>query len=254
MGRIIKPPKIVHVTLSGPSEFDYSSVGNLYADFDARHGITTETGVSSWVSQVDSNHDAVQAVTSKQPAYNAADADFNGRPSLGFNGSTNSRFLKTGLNFTGLASKDRFAVYIVGQITSGMFWEIADDASGNSVTNQFVSGTTMFSRRKLGGSNRDKTETSISTPQTGIWGCTWLNAAGNEQLWRNGVDVSSSASTYDANSFVAGANNMFIGIFANSSTLPLDGKIARILVYNGDIGAAGNTTVLNNLNADYQMY
>jgi len=71
----------------GAVQWSPKALSGLTAWYRADMGITIATGVSAWADQSgtgDPNKNAVQATTTRQPAYNASNANFAGKPTLTF--------------------------------------------------------------------------------------------------------------------------------------------------------------------------
>ncbi len=71
-------------TIDGPTTFDPRSVSGLVVWLDANKGVTqTAASVSAWADQTSHGNDASQALSIRQPLFQAS--SINGRPALHFN-------------------------------------------------------------------------------------------------------------------------------------------------------------------------
>jgi hypothetical protein len=102
--------------LGAPVVFVPPTESNLHDWHDAAYGITLNSGdVSSWLDKCgDASHALVQANATYRPLYTAADAAYNDKPTITFDGS--DECLESG-NWT-LARQWPMTVYIVGHLVS----------------------------------------------------------------------------------------------------------------------------------------
>ncbi len=70
-----------------PFSFAPSDISNLFVHYDSRDIEVTGTNVTQLNDQTDNGHNAVQATVADQPSLVADDSDFNGMPSVSFDGA-----------------------------------------------------------------------------------------------------------------------------------------------------------------------
>ncbi len=72
-----------------PLTFTPSDISDLFVHYDSRDVEVTGTNVTQLNDQTDNDHNAVQATIANQPSLVATDSDFNGMPSVSFDGVDN---------------------------------------------------------------------------------------------------------------------------------------------------------------------
>lgn len=79
----------IGTALKGGQGFSPFAVGRPIALLDAALGITLNgADVSNWADQSGEGNDVLQGTTADQPLWNSSDSDFNGNPSVEFDGVT----------------------------------------------------------------------------------------------------------------------------------------------------------------------
>lgn len=186
-------------------------------------GITTATGVSHWVGKVN-GIDLAQATGANQPSFNATDANFNGRPSLTGNGT--SQVLTTSSNLT-MGTTTAF-VWFVGRQIAG--------AANNEYFAIGPSAVPQFELRGTGASNGQPQVFNTITGQSGTaWGSSIIGATKAVYCYTSGtvcgvnvsngieVDAAVTSATFTANP---------MAIFGRQTSLFMNLALAEIIVCN----------------------
>lgn len=111
-------PLLVPVTTNVTNnvvDSSYPDLATLQGLWDGFSGVTESGSASVWTDQKNS-HDLVEDTVSKQPTYNAMDADFNNQPTLSFDGIDD--MLRCTTIGASLSSSDKITIYLVGKIKS----------------------------------------------------------------------------------------------------------------------------------------
>lgn len=194
-------------------------------------GVTTATGVSSWVSQV-GGVSAAQATGSKQPTVNAADAAYGGQSTLSFALASSQE-----LRFTASPTTPQpVTVYLVGQSgASGAQYFFGNGTSINMgyAGHYFVdAGTTLF------GTNNS------ASPQAF---CGVFNGASSALYVNNSQTANASGQSGATNlTGTTGIGSAVGGVFLN-------GKIAEIIIDAASDSAATRATVFAYFAARYRL-
>ncbi len=73
-----------------PYKFNPDNISGLHIHYDAKNVITDGTTVSQLTDQTENKIDAIQSTVSNQPGYIENDPDFNGNPSVSFDGTSDT--------------------------------------------------------------------------------------------------------------------------------------------------------------------
>lgn len=201
--------------------------------------VATAVSRHSWVGTGDTSKNVTQGTDANRPTINLADAAFNGRNTLSFDYTATQGLPAVGAWTTAIAQP--FTSYVVASLTSapGVTQQVMWGSSGSV----FYSAPTTPKFAIYSG--------------TGLLGATDIRGSGAKVL--AGVHNGASSATYISNSSSAdasgnaGATNIDkITIGTNAAgSLPMDGKIATVLIYAGAHTAAQRAFIMQYLGNYY---
>lgn len=183
-------------------------------------GVTqVANAVSAWADQSeagDSNRNAVQATGAAKPTYVAADANFNGKPTVSFDGGDN---LRTGA-FTGGPYAQPITIYVAFRSSASAVY-VFDDLDN---TSRIVFGTGVSTSGFIFAGTQVNVAQSINT--THVAGLVYNGASSAGYI----DDSQTAVASGDAGSNALKA--LTIGARFTLDT-NLIGQIAEIIVYSG---------------------
>lgn len=218
---------------AGGANFNPAQISGLVAWFAARQetGLNDGDAVSTWTDRSGNGRNATQSGT-KRPLYKTN--IINGKPALLFDNSDDC--LQTAaIDLTGTNGITLYAV--VSGITAGALAMIAETsataATNSGAFNLFRQADNTVAASARGGSSSNfLTTATVTSTATVISAVYDLSLATNEvTVWLNGT----SAGTRSSNNNQAvnfGNHALNIGSRNNGASLPLNGYVAELLIYN----------------------
>lgn len=237
------------------SEFSFANIPGLVIDINP---LSAKVGVADGdpISQLQDSKTGyvfAQSTPSKQPLWRASDASFQNNPCVEFDGFDD--FLQLTLNL----GSDRGAIFVVCKL-AGLATSVPVGSAKTSSANEYFSYQTPYSSTQKAtisvgdGSNIHivRNDTILSTTP-----CV-LALHSNSTLWNmylNGVDqtevVEQSANSGRWFSAIS-ATNVTFGILKRDVEVgPFYGKIARVLIYSGDITNSNILSIISELGRKY---
>lgn len=241
------------IDLAGAAANPYAAYGAI-VDVDPRYGFTTDTGVDLIVDQIGS-YEYAQGVGSQQPTRTASDADFGGRPSLSFAAASSQYLVETG----GLGALVENATYSIAWVakkaSDGALmtpWSAGRSTSNNYYLLEGYAGTNLrqTTRRSASSSTVNGTVTiDVATGAHLVVATFDASDEGYVTRVDSGAD-STGTFTQDPSS----TDRTGIGaLVRNTLTGYMDGKIARLLIFNTELAGADLTAVEALLTAEYGL-
>jgi hypothetical protein len=186
-------------------------------------GISLNGGtVQQWSDQVggDSNKNLVEATAANQPAYNAADANLNGQPSLTF--TTAPRRLISGVWAAPLAQPSTW--FIVARSGAAAAIRMLMDGPAGGKNSIFLSAAHLL------GINAGTGDVSgaVNLASTSMIVCVIFNG-GNSVAYVNSISTSQLIGNPGANSLT----RLFLGIQNNSTSSSWNAQIAEVFAMTG---------------------
>jgi len=221
----------------------FEGQGNLVADFNPDTGAGLAT--TAWADQSGGTaHDAAQATTTRQPAYTASDASFNGHGSVVFDGTDDVLVIPDDAE---LRANTGITVYMVQEFTA----TAGTDSLMYKATNEWAIDTTTTGQ--MDGYVRNAANTAwVHVAASG-------DASGAVNALRLMWDGSTLYTRHDATEATIAApdarsstNPVYVGS-GNTSTLASITTIARILIYSRAVTAAEDARIMAYLNALYHI-
>lgn len=176
--------------------FTPKALPGLISWYRADLGVTIATGVSAWADQSGAGNTAVQATGANQPAFNASNAGFNGRPTI--TGTLNQSLSAT------VATPNPLTLFVVGTLSASSFmvagngaWSLTDNGvnlvmnsgTGNALGPRAVSvAASMVAIDGVNGQVRTSQHTGGSVVDTGASTGTLITIL-NSVLVSNGGNV-----------------------------------------------------------------
>ena len=212
------------IAAPGQAPFSPLSLGSVALWLRADQGITIATGVSAWADlsgSGDANRNFVQATGAAQPTLNAADAGYNGNPTLSF-ASASSQFLLSGT--WSVAPSALCTVVVVGNNDNAASLEVFTD--GVPTTTLLLDNNTAATSVRIGETStvsENSTNVSAASVIIGVYkpsdasGAIYVNA-------RTAVTTGSVGTATAPTGMSVGANGSGLAGFLN-------GKVAEVIVY-----------------------
>lgn len=165
--------------IGGAPAFVPNQISDLVCWYEAGQGITLNgSDVALWADLSGEGNSLSQASPVNQPLFNPADANFNGQPSIGFNGSTD--FLSTAL-FASPLSQPNSIILVMKRASTGVDTIVFDGLQASN-RNIFLNQDTGTSEAMFGGSAVIKGGTS----DTSIHEMACLFNTTSSSLYRDG--------------------------------------------------------------------
>lgn len=222
--------------------FSPKQLPGLQAWYRADMGITTATGVSAWSDSSgtgDSNKNLSQATGAKQPTLNATDAAYNNKPTLSFLGSS-VQYLRSGTWSVALAQPD--TIIVVGSLTSAGA-SAQRYLDGLIVNAQLIFYNQATTKNSIyAGSALDAAAVTNTSPHIVVGNFNNTTS----KIWDTAK--TGTAGTVGSASNLAGIT---IGVGGDTTTSPLTGKIAEIIMYSGTLNQTQINAVLAYLGTRY---
>lgn len=216
---------------------------NLLAWYRADLGVTLNgSTVSAWADQSgtgDSNKNATQGTAANQPTFTASDANFNNRPVLTFDGTTD--YLKTAV-WSASASQPN-TIYSVARRTASTGSVFMYDGYDSANRNAIFSNATTGNITLFGGSSLN---TSVSILNTTRICAAVYNGVANSAIYIDSFTTSSATGNGGTN----GLTGLTIGA-SNGNISFWQGPIAEIAVFSGSHNQATRQSVMEYLATRY---
>lgn len=208
--------------------FSPPSIPGLVAWYRADMGVTIGTGVVGWADQSgtgDANKNLGQGNPPLQPAFNASDANYNGKPTLGF-ATISSNYMASSV--WSLSLPQPYSAFVVGNGDGAAANEYFTDGvvldSGDMLaTNTTNSKPALYAGTLLSG--------GVSTGAPMVMGADFNGAS--SAMYQNAVTAAATGNAGTSN-----RTGLIIGCAANVSGGFLNGRIAEIVIYSSVISAA----------------
>jgi hypothetical protein len=250
----------VDVVLTGPGG---SSVGGNAAwtylpagyvvHLRADLGVTLNGGnVSAWADQSGAGNNFSQATPLNQPAFNAADAQYGTKPSVGFDGATST------LGSTAAVSYGNFTVFLAARgETSGGYFYTHDAVSGNTtyMYTTTASSIAVVKSGTLDGKNLSVNWGVTATPQTLMHRYGGTDAT--HKLWINGADqvLTNQGAPADPGSGASSKKFWLMGDDPAGGFVARNaGTVAEVIVFPAALSDADANVVTAYLRARYGYY
>lgn len=216
----------------GESAFSPFRVGAPIVLLDAAKDVTLNgADVSNWGDQSGNGNDPLQGTAANQPLFNASDSDFNGEPSLSFDGV--SEFLQSA-GFAGGAISQPNTIFIVYKFGDNVSAQVLYDGIADPGRNSFViSGTQGIIH---GGADRD-IHTEDTDPHISL---NLFNKASSDSFY-DGAQTTPSDTIG-----VEDMGGLTLAAF-NNGTIWSNVKIAYCLIYNSKLSVSAQNYVGNAL-------
>ncbi|NQZ75203.1 MAG: hypothetical protein HRT61_03685, partial [Ekhidna sp.] len=245
-----EPGEVVTVTLAGPSNatlgtnttFDYTILDNDNLGGTGPGGVGDNTnnilwlradyydGSTNWLDTSRNNHDAVAINT---PTLTASNGNFNGQPTVAFDGSTDAFDINAFTN-----GNSDYDVYLVYETSSTSAQEIFATQGDLVLGHELGFGYTD-------GAGNQGTEFTGTTAN--IFQYSLQSGTNNAVMRVNGVD--DNTSTYSSSDIVA---NSFIGSSTGGAN-HFNGDLAEVIFYNSTLNTAQRKIVENYLGERYAI-
>ena len=236
--------------VGSPTSLDFSTKGNLVADFNPDTGAGLAT--TAWADQSGGTaHDAAQATASKQPAYTASDPAFNGHGSVVFDGAGDVLVIPDNAD---LHINGSMTIYVVGSMS-------AVTGAGTLISNQLGAAPDreFQFRTQPGGTTpqllvRDSSDASwtTTTGTVDIVGVGAVVARARYDGTVQGVRTNSSAETTSSSTSWNATSHAGTGIGGTTvNTLYNALSVTRIIWYGKSVTAAEDARIMAYLNARY---
>lgn len=227
-------PKHLASLGAGGASFTPASISGLFAWYAARleTGFNDGDAVATWTDRSGNGRNATQATGTKRPLYKTN--IINGKPALLFDNSDDC--LQTAaIDLTGTNGVTVYAV--VSGITAGAVAMIAETsataATNSGAWNLFRQADNTIAASARGGSSSNFTTTAtVTTGATVITAVYDLSLTTNEvTVWLNGTSAGARGSN---NNQTVNFGNFALNIGSrnNGASLPLNGYVAELLIYN----------------------
>lgn len=219
----------------GGAAFTPKNIAGLFAWYRADTYIAGAWGDQSGTG--DSNKNLAQASGPTQPTLNAIDSAYNNQPTLSFSGS---QYLRSG-TFAAALTQD-FTIFIVGNVTVAATTQRFLDGLAINVAVIFNSSghLALFSGAVL-------SDTNAADTAPHIFGGTFNNASSS--FYDDAITANASGSVGSGNPLAG----FTIGVGGDTTTAPLTGKIAEIVVIKGTPTVANRTALLKYLGQRYSI-
>lgn len=217
----------------GGNGFSPFAVGSPFLLLDAAIGITLNgADVSDWADQSGVGNDAAQGTPGNQPLFNTSDANFNGQPSITFDGV--SEWLGRATLIGGAISQPNtiFIVYKFANIVG--VHSLFDGRGASNRHSLTTSGANFF---MLAGTSQ-----SIHVPNTDPHILATLFNTTASDSWRDGIQTT-PAGTVGTQSL----NGLAIGTNQSTGSGFHAGEIAYILAYNAILSDGAKNYIGNGL-------
>ncbi len=218
----------------GPGGVGDGDPNILWLRADRITGVGDGAGMSTWLDQSGNEYDAVQATASRQPKFTASNADFNGMPTVLFDGSD---------DFFDLAALEHtasnYSVFIVYKSTSTTRQSLFDSKVGRlKLAHEGDTGDRAYN---------DGTSRGVEITGTNAQIVMWeLNSAGSN-IYING-NLSQSGLTYVQRAI---GDNTILGHNDAASGHRFNGHMAEVIFYNTILNSAQRKLIENYLGAKY---
>jgi len=191
-------------------------------------GITIGTGVSTWADQSGYGNNVTQATGANQPTYNAADASFNGAPTITF---------ASGQNLTkssGFSVAQPYMAYAAVKYAGAAATSVLVGGTGAGSIPLYWDSTNVWAEQAA----------SIVLSANGTKGpvalCATMNGASSN------IYVQSSLSPTGSGTVGVGSlSGLSLGIYLNGSSFPFVGTLAEIIIYTGTHSQAQVAQIFN---------
>lgn len=229
----------------GGGAFSPASIPGLLGWYAARleTGLNDGDAVATFTDQSGNGRNATQPTSTKRPLYKTN--IINGKPALLFD-NVDDCLQTAAIDLTAINGVTLFAV--VSGITAGALAMIAETsptaATNSGAFNLFRQADNTVAASARGGSSSNFiTTATVTTGATVISAVYDLSLATNEvTVWLNGTSAGTRPSNNNqAVNFGNYALNM--GSRNNGASLPLNGYIAELLIYNSALSAANRQLI-----------
>jgi len=207
---------------------------NLFADWDSRYNVVG-TPIGSWTYEI--NARVLSAAGTQRPSLVAADANFNGLPSLLFNGTTN--VLISTLAAANWAFLDRYA----GSTKAVVFRYVTHTAAAALVGTRASAGGTLYRsltaqtptlafRASLMNGTQIQAENLAKATGVTYWAISSYSSANLTLKMSGSLPQASSPAGTDS----AGAPDSTLTVGARPTTFFSNVNIARLLIWDRRLG------------------
>lgn len=232
-------------------EFDFSTLGTLVMDLDARVGVTvTGGGVSTWADQSGAGNDATQTTSARRPEY-VGTVGSNAIAAITFDAANTERMS------TALATMAAMTTILVGRQAATLPIDATRSKFGSGASSSTTAGVSLRVHNTAGAMDYRYCDGTARVILSGA------NVAVNTSYiagFRH--DSTNYSSRVSGGSIVSGAHGrgspgtglLSIGTATSASSSTVGGMLSRILVYSNHISDTNFNTAFTNLNTIYGIY
>lgn len=219
------------------------TVPGLMAWYEADFGVTTVSGrVSAWADQSlagDTNRTLIQGTAAFRPTFNAADANFNGHPSMTFSGADPDFLNPTGNWSVSIAQPiTTFSVHSVSSLAAPVAY-FDDQATTNGFSLQQSAGGGFFAR--AGALLSSGSDNTLNKPT--VYAVVFN---GNSSLLYDSAQTAVVTGAIGSN----GSTGLVVGSSPGGGSA-LSGTMCALLVYSGALTGAQRSVLWGYLGAKY---
>lgn len=191
---------------------------------DAGIVLDSNLNVQRWIDQSGNGFDATQATAGSRPSYNASDATWAGKPSLGFTGTQYLR--NTSIN---LPQPTTMVVFCSTPAALGTSWNIVDGVTSRQLLQLNANGDwNMYA-----GSQQNS-----SLTQHGVCAVVANFNGASSAIFVNSSTINGSPGNVGTNALTG------LDIGSSGGTFGLVGSVAEVLVYSRTLSPAEVSAVL----------